>query len=103
MARRSRHRVSPETTVEAGRRAEQRALGHLESCGLELLERNFRCRGGEIDLTPPTELQLHPALQTGRLGPYRVQGGTGLDPDPGETGHDPEAGHRVAYILRRRR
>jgi putative endonuclease len=42
--------VSPETTVELGRRAETRALAYLEACGLTLLERNFRCRGGEIDL-----------------------------------------------------
>jgi len=26
------------------------ALGHLERAGLELLTRNYRCRGGEIDL-----------------------------------------------------
>jgi putative endonuclease len=42
--------VSPESTTELGRRAEARAIEHLESCGLRLLERNFRCRGGEIDL-----------------------------------------------------
>jgi putative endonuclease len=42
--------VSPETTTELGRRAEARATEYLESWGLELLERNFRCRGGEIDL-----------------------------------------------------
>jgi len=42
--------VSPETTTELGRRAEARATAFLESRGLELLERNFRCRGGEIDL-----------------------------------------------------
>ena len=33
-----------------GRRAEDHALRHLESLGLRLLERNYRCRGGEIDL-----------------------------------------------------
>jgi len=42
--------VSPETTTELGRRAEAQALAHLEARGLKLLERNFRCRGGEIDL-----------------------------------------------------
>jgi putative endonuclease len=42
--------VSRETTTELGRRAEAEAVAHLESRGLELLERNFRCRGGEIDL-----------------------------------------------------
>jgi putative endonuclease len=30
--------------------AEQQALAHLERAGLRLLERNFRCRLGELDL-----------------------------------------------------
>jgi len=42
--------VSPETTTSVGRRGEDAALRHLESAGLRLLERNYRCRGGEIDL-----------------------------------------------------
>lgn len=42
--------MSPETTTAVGRRGEDAALGHLESAGLTLLERNYRCRGGEIDL-----------------------------------------------------
>jgi putative endonuclease len=42
--------VSPETTTTIGRRGEDAALRHLESAGLKLLERNYRCRGGEIDL-----------------------------------------------------
>jgi putative endonuclease len=42
--------VSPENTTEAGRRGEDLARRHLESQGLELLERNYRCRAGEIDL-----------------------------------------------------
>jgi putative endonuclease len=42
--------VSPETTTIIGRRGEDAALRHLESAGLRLLERNYRCRGGEIDL-----------------------------------------------------
>jgi putative endonuclease len=42
--------VNPETTTVLGRRAEDRALRHLEQHGLRLLERNYRCRGGEIDL-----------------------------------------------------
>lgn len=35
---------------EAGIAAEGEACRYLESRGLVLLERNFRCRGGEIDL-----------------------------------------------------
>src|SRR2546428_13015509 len=33
-----------------GQAGEDRALAHLEQHGLKLIERNFRCRGGEIDL-----------------------------------------------------
>ena len=39
-----------DTTTVRGRRAEDMALRHLEHAGLELLARNYRCRGGEIDL-----------------------------------------------------
>jgi putative endonuclease len=34
----------------AGDAAEERALHYLKAKGLELVERNFRCKGGEIDL-----------------------------------------------------
>jgi putative endonuclease len=37
-------------TLDAGRWAEDRALEHLEACGLEVLARNYRCRFGELDL-----------------------------------------------------
>ena len=50
--------MSPETTTELGRRAEAQALAHLEAHGLKLLERNFRCRGGEIDLVMLEEQTL---------------------------------------------
>lgn len=40
----------PENTTAAGRRGEDLARRHLESQGLEFLERNYRCRAGEIDL-----------------------------------------------------
>ncbi len=42
--------MRPETTTAAGRRGEDLACRHLESQGLRLLERNYRCRAGEIDL-----------------------------------------------------
>jgi putative endonuclease len=35
---------------EQGRRWEQAALAHLQRGGLRLVEANFRCKGGEIDL-----------------------------------------------------
>lgn len=34
----------------AGRDAEERAARHLARHGLQILARNYRCRGGEIDL-----------------------------------------------------
>jgi len=33
-----------------GQAAEDAALAHLQTQGLKLVQRNFRCRGGEIDL-----------------------------------------------------
>lgn len=35
---------------EAGDRNEDLALAHLSAAGLKLLKRNYRCKGGEIDL-----------------------------------------------------
>jgi len=42
--------LSPDSTTVAGRAAEDLACRHLESRGLRLLERNYRCRAGELDL-----------------------------------------------------
>ncbi|RLA18535.1 MAG: YraN family protein [Gammaproteobacteria bacterium] len=36
--------------TEIGQKAENRALEYLESNGLKLVERNYRCNRGEIDL-----------------------------------------------------
>ncbi len=33
-----------------GARGEQIAVEHLQACGLQVLERNWRCRAGEIDV-----------------------------------------------------
>jgi putative endonuclease len=41
-------RLSP--TQDQGRRWEQAALAHLQRNALVLVEANFRCKGGEIDL-----------------------------------------------------
>ena len=38
------------TARDAGQRAEQHAEALLERAGLRIVERNYRCRGGEIDL-----------------------------------------------------
>lgn len=35
---------------EAGSAGEEAALAHLRDKGLKLIQRNYRCRGGEIDL-----------------------------------------------------
>ena len=48
-----------DTTTVRGRRAEDVALRHLEHSGLQLLTRNYRCRGGEIDL-----VMFEPATRT---------------------------------------
>jgi putative endonuclease len=38
------------TSRRVGSAAEDRALVHLQTQGLDLVERNYHCRGGEIDL-----------------------------------------------------
>lgn len=38
------------TPQQRGRDTENLALEHLQSAGLELVARNFRCRWGELDL-----------------------------------------------------
>ena len=43
----ARRRTARQITGQAG---EDAALAHLQSHGLTLVERNFRCKGGEIDL-----------------------------------------------------
>jgi putative endonuclease len=49
-----------------GRAGEERALAHLAAAGLLLVERNFRCQGGEIDLI------MRDAGSGGRDGPSLV-------------------------------
>ena len=39
-----------DTTTASGQRAENQAARFLEQRGLTVLARNYRCRGGEIDL-----------------------------------------------------
>lgn len=41
-----------------GRAGEDRAAQHLESHGFVVLERNWRCRGGEIDIVAATSREL---------------------------------------------
>lgn len=35
---------------QRGRQTEELAARHLERCGVRLIARNFRCRGGELDV-----------------------------------------------------
>ncbi len=42
--------MRPDNTTDLGRRAEDRALSFLTGEGLDLIERNYRCKAGEIDL-----------------------------------------------------
>jgi putative endonuclease len=61
--------LPPETTSVAGRRGEDAAARFLESEGLVLLARNYRCRGGEIDLVMlegPTLVLVEVRLRTSR-------------------------------------
>lgn len=37
-------------TTQKGQRAEEIAVSYLEDHGYQILERNFRCRSGEIDI-----------------------------------------------------
>jgi len=41
---------APTPRQASGQMAEDRALAYLQQRGLKLVERNFRCKGGEIDL-----------------------------------------------------
>lgn len=46
----TRHDIQRPSAVSLGRDAEVRAQTFLEQQGLTLIEKNFRCRAGEIDL-----------------------------------------------------
>ena len=41
---------APETTRARGQQAEGLAAAHIEALGYRLVERNFRCAAGEVDL-----------------------------------------------------
>ena len=43
-------KAKQQTTTEVGQKAENLALRYLQSKGLSLIEKNFSCRYGEIDL-----------------------------------------------------
>ncbi|MFO7594449.1 MAG: YraN family protein [Pseudomonadota bacterium] len=49
---------SGRTRIETGHKAEQLAEQYLANNGLRLIERNYRCRGGEIDLVMEDERTL---------------------------------------------
>ena len=38
------------STHQQGQRGEERAIAYLCACGYSVIERNFRCRFGEIDI-----------------------------------------------------
>ncbi len=46
------------TRAATGNRGEQLAAAHLERAGIAILERNYRCRAGEIDLVAQDGNQL---------------------------------------------
>lgn len=41
---------TPKTTIEQGQEGEIQACSYLQQQGLILIERNYRCRSGELDL-----------------------------------------------------
>lgn len=45
-------------SVIIGNAAERRAQKHLQSAGLQFIERNYRCKAGEIDLIMTQDSQL---------------------------------------------
>ena len=65
--------MSQQDRKEAGAAGEAAALAHLESKGLRLLLRNYRCRGGEIDLVMLDDATL--VLIEVRLRSYARFGG----------------------------
>ena len=46
------------STTDTGKRAEEVAASYLGSQGLRLLQQNYRCPGGEIDLVMQDDNQL---------------------------------------------
>jgi putative endonuclease len=61
------------TTTDLGRAAEDQALHRLESAGLQLLARNYRCRAGEIDLVmldPQTKVLVLVEVRSRSRGDY---------------------------------
>ncbi|MEV4076180.1 YraN family protein [Nonomuraea fuscirosea] len=42
--------MTPESKQELGKRGEQIAVTYLEAEGMKVIERNWRCRHGEIDI-----------------------------------------------------
>lgn len=56
---------------ELGSRGEDIAVRHLESLGFEILERNFRCKAGEIDIVARKgHLVAFVEVKTRRPGPF---------------------------------
>ena len=54
--------AQPTAKQIAGQAGEDAALAHLLQHGLTLVERNFRCKGGEIDLIMHERMQNREAL-----------------------------------------
>src|SRR2546421_11391520 len=72
-----------------GRSGEQAAAEYLESCGLRILDRNWRCAAGEIDIV---------AVERHTLVVAEVKARTGL-----RYGSPLEAGNRAKRARPRRR
>ncbi|UBU15322.1 YraN family protein [Nonomuraea gerenzanensis] len=61
--------MAKETKLELGKRGEQAAVTYLEANGMKVLDRNWRCRHGEIDILAeegPTLVVVEVKTRSGR-------------------------------------
>lgn len=65
--------LKKKSTVEKGRAYEETAYKYLEKAGMKMLEKNFRCRQGEVDL-----IGLHKGCLVFVEVKYRKHAGSGM-------------------------
>ena len=57
------------STLELGRRGEDAAMHYLERCGFEIIDRNWTCRFGEVDIVAvEDECLVFIEVKTGEAG-----------------------------------
>ena len=81
-----------------GRDGEQAAVTYLEGCGFRILDRNWRCADGEIDIVAVerhTFVVCEVKTRSGHAVRHSARGGR-----PGETGQAAQAGRPLAHRAR---